>query len=325
MAQRIRITLASLVVVAIVALPAGAVSEAPTNGARPMGMGGAFTAVADDANAPLYNPAGLASASSVNIALTRAAYFSGVTDPLVSQDVAHVVVGAGGNGFAVGITSLADADSIYRETVASVGYARAFGSELKLGLMVKRIGVGLDDANPDVRDNPYFADGTSVSAVTVDLGALVEVAAGLTLGASAGNVAPADLTFVADDSAESDDAPLLARVGVAYRLSSVAGSAEQKALQDILRRSMIAVDFSAGGGIAGVAVGAELGLTETLSARVGYRTASGYGESVGALTVGGSVGVALDGATMYIDFAADLAGSDIRDSVTQRVSLRGAF
>ncbi len=31
-----------------------------TYGARPMGMGGAFTAVADDANAPYWNPAGLA-------------------------------------------------------------------------------------------------------------------------------------------------------------------------------------------------------------------------------------------------------------------------
>ena len=48
--------------------------------------------------------------------------------------------------------------------------------------------------------------------------------------------------------------------------------------------------------------------------------------SVAALTVGGSVGVALEGGpAMAIDYAADVAGGDLRDSVTQRVSLRGAF
>ena len=36
-------------------------------GARPMGMGGAFTAVADDANAPYWNPAGLALNPEVSI------------------------------------------------------------------------------------------------------------------------------------------------------------------------------------------------------------------------------------------------------------------
>lgn len=325
MAHGIRSWLGTLVVGLIVALPAGAVSEGPGNGARPMGMGGAFTAVADDANAPLYNPAGLAAATGVAVALTRAAYFSGVADPLISQDVAHVVFGGGGNGFSGGITSLADGDAIYRETVASLGYGRSVGSSLDLGLLVKRISVGLDDANPDVRDNPYFADGTSVSAITVDVGVLVVAAPGLTVGAAAQNVAPADLTFGGDASDEADEAPLLARFGVAYRLSSVASSAEQQALQDILRRSTIAADFSTGGGITGVAFGAELGLTGSLAARVGYRTASGRGESVGALTIGGSVGMALDSAAMHIDFAVDIAGSDIRDNVTQRVSLRGAF
>ena len=123
----------------------------------------------------------------------------------------------------------------------------------------------------------------------------------------------------------SDDAPAAVRVGAAYRLASVAGSAEQQALADVLRRSIVAADFSTGGGTTGVAFGAELGLSDTLAARVGYRMASGYGESVTALTIGGSVGVATGGGAIHIDFAADIAGGDLRDNLTQRVSLRGAF
>ncbi len=38
-------------------------------GVRPMGMGGAFTAVADDENALFYNPAGLADLSTVNVGI----------------------------------------------------------------------------------------------------------------------------------------------------------------------------------------------------------------------------------------------------------------
>lgn len=39
-------------------------------GTRPMGMGGAFTAVADDENAILYNPAGLAKVKESTITIS---------------------------------------------------------------------------------------------------------------------------------------------------------------------------------------------------------------------------------------------------------------
>jgi hypothetical protein len=308
--------------------PASAVTEGPANGARPMGMGGAFTAIADDANAPLYNPAGMAATDGIKMAFTRAAFFSGITDPLVSQDVAHVVFGAGANGFAAGVTSLADGGGVYRETVVSAGYARRIGDSLRLGLLLKRLGAGLDEANPDVAQNPYFADGTSVSAMSADVGALLSPTPGLTVGAAVQNVAPADMTFRPDDgegAEDVDEASPAVRVGVAYDLSSVAGSAEQAALADILRRSVIAADVLIGSGTSGFGVGAEIGVSQSLAARVGYRTAAGYGESVGALTFGGSLGLNTGSGAVHIDFAADIAGGDLRDNMTQRVSLRGAF
>ena len=141
-------------------------------------------------------------------------------------------------------------------------------------------------------------------------------------------VAPADMTFRPDDgegAEDVDEASPAVRVGVAYDLSSVAGSAEQAALADILRRSVIAADVLIGSGTSGFGVGAEIGVSQSLAARVGYRTAAGYGESVGALTFGGSLGLNTGSGAVHIDFAADIAGGDLRDNMTQRVSLRGAF
>src|ERR1700704_5064086 len=51
-------------------------------GARPVGMGGAFTAIADDSNAPLYNPAGLVQVQWNEMSAMYSRLFSGL--PLYS-------------------------------------------------------------------------------------------------------------------------------------------------------------------------------------------------------------------------------------------------
>src|SRR6202140_5251867 len=48
-------------------------------GARPVGMGGAFTAIADDSNAPLYNPAGLVQVQWNEMSAMYSQLFSGLT------------------------------------------------------------------------------------------------------------------------------------------------------------------------------------------------------------------------------------------------------
>src|SRR4051812_4313642 len=48
-------------------------------GARPIGMGGAFTAIADDSNAPLYNPAGIVQVQWNEVSAMYAQLFSGLT------------------------------------------------------------------------------------------------------------------------------------------------------------------------------------------------------------------------------------------------------
>jgi opacity protein-like surface antigen len=286
-------------------------------------MGGAYTAIADDAHAPEYNPAGIAQTESIAGAFTRTAFFSGITAPLVVQDSASGVVRLGSGGIGAGITSLADADGVYRQTALSLGYGLTFGSRLRAGLLGKWYRAGLDTANPDVTENPYFENGTSASAVTVDVGALFTPTDGLTFGVSGQNLLPADLTFVEPEDAEADKMPALVRAGVAYRLEAVASSAEQVALQGILKRSLVAADIGVGDGTA-LAAGVEIGLAHSLTVRVGYRSLSGN-EGASAITSGATVHLNTSTIAAHLDYGLDIANSDLKDNLTQRVSLRIGF
>ncbi|MDA1191770.1 MAG: conjugal transfer protein TraF [Candidatus Poribacteria bacterium] len=297
---------------------------APPNGARPMGMGGAFTAIADDANASMFNPAGLANAGGTQAMFTRTAFFSGPADPLVAQDGAYLQNGNGSRGFGIGLSSLADRDAVYRETSFGVGYAQGFGPQLKVGVIAKLLQAGLDESNPDVIANPYFENGVSTSKPSLDLGILFEPVDGLTVGASGFNLVPADLRFGSETNDEGDDATQTFRVGTAYRLASVAAAAEQASLKGVLERSLVAVDFEAGDGTA-FGGGAEIGFSQNIAGRVGFRSASGVGKSASAITVGGTVGFALGAATLQVDYGFDMASGDLKDNVSQRFSLRVAY
>jgi len=116
--------------------PAASAQSAPPVGVRAAGMGGAFTAVADDGTAPFWNPAGLASGAFTGLALDansldrQSALFVGMATPpvglcyyrtistapvgndrngpVVSSAIHHagvtLVQSLGDHGFAVGAT-----------------------------------------------------------------------------------------------------------------------------------------------------------------------------------------------------------------------------
>lgn len=291
-----------------------AFGSVPPPGARPMAMGGAFTAVSDDGNAPFYNPAGVAMRTGVRLAFTRSALFSDVSNPLVVQDSASAAFGVGVGGATLAVSSLADRESIYRETTLGVGYAHAFGERLRIGFLGKFLRVGLDASQPDVAQNPYFADATDVSATTFDVGALGEMTKGLWIGIAAQDILPPHLTF--KEATESESFPRRITMGVAFRLGAVAPLAEQEALRGVLERSLVAFDVGAGDGTY-VRAGAEIGLSPRLALRTGFRSVS----SVSATTFG--VGIALG--SLSFDLGVEIMNSDLRDNMNQRLSLRATF
>ncbi len=135
-------------------------------GARAMGMGGAFVAVADDVTALHWNPAGLAAFEGFQVFGMRTSVYS--VDGLC-EDSVMAGYGTGRRGFAVGWMRTGAVD-LYNEDTIVVGYGTRTSIEgLDVGLSVKRLSV--DAPGYDYYNDPAFnEDGDS--AYTADLGCL---------------------------------------------------------------------------------------------------------------------------------------------------------
>ena len=116
-----------------------------------------------------------------------------------------------------------------------------------------------------------------------------------------------------------------ALVGVLSALAAGAWLLDARAPSAMLgiQRSLIAADVAVGGGTV-IGGGLELGLSDALTTRIGYRSASGRQQGAAAITLGASVGFLLGGMRVHVDYALDLASTELKDSTTQHVSLRAA-
>ena len=240
-------------------------------GARPLGMGGAFTAVADDSNAPLYNPAGLVQVQWNEFSAMYARLFSGLTVyagddqarldqsylAYVSKPIPHV--GSWGISWANFNTT-----HLYREDTLALSYARNLGdffpvldNNLAFGLNVKYLhrGITLDSRTNDAAD-PVFASGDSASGVAVDVGFLFKSEEGPLEGWRVG-VAAKNLNEPNVGFQEKDPVPLEWRLGLAY--------------QNRQRPWLVpALDVTRRNGVTGVSGGFESWLfNDTLGLRVG--------------------------------------------------------
>jgi hypothetical protein len=225
-------------------------------GARPVGMGGAFTAIADDSNAPMYNPAGIVQVQWNELAAAYANLFSGLSIyagddstefnqsyfAYTSRPLPHIgSLGVSWKSF--------NATHLYREDTIALTYARnigdfipAFDNALAVGINLKHLrrSVSLDSFSSN---DPVFAGGDSASAQTLDLGALYKPQSGPLEGfrvALVGmNLTRPDVGFQA-----TDKLPLEGRLGLAYQSRH-------------LPWLVPSVDVSRRNGVTGVAGGAE--------------------------------------------------------------------
>lgn len=174
--------------------------------ARAVGLGGAYTALASDSNALLYNPAGLARVRANEATFMHNQYALGVGQQYIGVALKR------GFGFQFNYASLGD---VPRTTVSNPG-----GTGSRLNVSDTSLGAGYGHAfTPDLAAGAglkYFTESlgdATVGGWGVDAGALYRLpdVKGLTFGASLLNMGPS-VRF----AARSEKLPTSLRLGTAY-------------------------------------------------------------------------------------------------------------
>lgn len=241
-------------------------------GARPAGMGGAFAGLADDANAPLFNPAGLGLLKGSQATFMLHKPFVGFGGVSIHQGYASFVHNAPNIGsLGVNFTNLTVSD-LTRETSVSLSYARSITQNVKnpfalAGVNIKYLyhTVKLDARTQSLND-PVFSGGTSRGALTADLGFLVRPGA-FGFGVSAKNLTTPDVSFSGNGS---DPVPVELRLGGSYRHPRKLGPIENGTLvMDVSVRAPrdAASDINVLGGAEGWFMNRALGLRLGASSR----------------------------------------------------------
>ncbi len=287
-------------------------------GARPLGLGGAFVALADDSNAANYNAAGLAYIEEIQIGATHAQRFNG----LVNYNTIGGIIPLGKVGtFGANIGILAEDSEIYREQTLRFSYGNTLFKQLGFGINLKFFGTNFDEANEFVIENPYFTH-TSSSAISFDFGLLAKPFNSLNIGVSVENILPANIS-ISDE--HTDSVPQNIRAGIVYRLESIAEmSAQGAAITNLLRATLATVEIVYRDGEIYTRAGVEMWLNKTIGVRGGYGMKNS-GNSATTLNFGGSAKIPISGTALQLDYGFQMLTGDLQDNSTQRFSVNLLF
>ena len=292
-------------------------------GARPLGLGGAFVALADDSNAANYNAAGLGYIDAIHLGGTHAQRFNGlITYNSISGIIPFGRIGS--IGASLGI--LAEDSEIYQEQTVRISYGNAIFKQLAIGANLKLFGTSFDEANEFVVENPYFAQ-TSSSAVSFDLGVIVKPFKSLSLGASVENLLPADMSI--SDTSVGDTpvapVPLNIRAGLAYKLETIAEMSTQGAVvSNLLKGSLGTFEVASRDDAIYIRTGVEVWLNQSIAVRGGYALKNGS-NSATTLSFGGSAKLPISKTSIQLDYGFQLLSGDFQDNITQRFSVNLLF
>ena len=246
-------------------------------GARPLAMGGAFSALADDANAVNWNPGGLAEVKSKQLTASYNSLFKDENQGFL----AYASPAGDAGAMAVGVNYLVVSDIARRDQdtetpdstfansnyVLDLAYGRPFGDALSMGVNLKYIREDLDAFKG--------------SAMAMDVGALYKTSIeGLTAGAVVQNLGT---------KLGPDPLPLLLKGGAAYKMLS--------------QRLVLAadVDWQAIDQRAYGNLGAEFWIDKALALRGGYEVGHSVDKAGSMVGFAGGLGVKLS--QMTLDYA----------------------
>ncbi|MFB0526723.1 MAG: hypothetical protein ACETVO_04580 [bacterium] len=158
-------------------LPGYGAFEEKGAGARPMGMAGAFTGVADDVNAIYWNPAGLE--------LVKEVEAMGMTTRLFGlKDLTYYLFGGVVPTKKIGAFGLSYSQfgcSEYRESQIIFSSGQSLGSEVCFGFNVKIMSIKIKGASAN-------SEYGRASAFGLDVGALADIGSKFRLGVMATNL-----------------------------------------------------------------------------------------------------------------------------------------
>ena len=172
-------------------------------GVRALGMGGAFTAVVNDANAPLYNIAGIANCAQKEVTLMGSRLFAGLEGVEISANYLGFVYPISEEwGSASFAWSSLGTPGLARDDTFNVGYARRLNDLVNVDTDFVTLSAGLNIKY--LREEINFEDDEDLSeskgAVTGDIGLLATFENGLRLGFSSKYLLPADIGYVEEDN-----------------------------------------------------------------------------------------------------------------------------
>ena len=202
---------------------AGAYSLQIPPGARAEGMGRSFTAIADDAFAPWWNPGGLAFLDGKHASLMHTQLVPGLADDVYFEYLSYAQHLAGWGGIAATVTYLSYGQS--QATDSGQGDLGTFSSweaapSIAIGTSVTdNLGIGANlkyvYINLAPESSTTSGQAGSGSTFAVDLGALYRIpGAPINLALAVQNLGP---SIALVDEEQADPLPRTLRVGAAYQ------------------------------------------------------------------------------------------------------------
>jgi hypothetical protein len=205
------------IIILLYAAPSPAYFQDPGAGARPLGMGGAYVAAADDCNSLFWNPAGLTRIHKQEFIATFSSLYTGLNAKLYNSEfdrlgyhfIGYVYPSRMGS-FGTGWNTLQS--HFYDESTLCLSYGGELRERLCIGLNLKRLSWKMQGNEYTRMDKDIPDDGASQSGFTLDLGALFKANNNLSFGFSAENLIPADVGLNTENQV-----PVNSRAGIAYR------------------------------------------------------------------------------------------------------------
>ena len=192
-------------------------------GVRALGMGGAFTAVANDSNAPLYNIAGTGNLNKAEITVMGSRLFAGIEGVEISKMYLSYIQPLAKPEYGVLSFSWSSLSTpgLRREDTFNVGYGRTINDLLKINRDKVNITAGVNlkylmqEVNFDEEDSDLS---NSKGALTADIGILAQLACGISIGYSNRYLTSPDIGYVSEDKVTNTSV-----IGLAYHTDLIPG------------------------------------------------------------------------------------------------------